>query len=325
MATIGSLKGEGVVFEATDSSYFMIDVPVSNPVKVKDKCGKFISNPQLETKIIQVFPVSEKTGEIVEYYSKATPKKGHKFMIADVNDALEFRAIEAYNNMAGFVNNLVKAYRFEVINLKGHNETVQEYTTRNANYISKMMGLAAATNFYMLRGNGIDANCASRYLMINSDAEKFAKDVFKKNNYTDASVSFVLAVQGIWGNAEKKIYKDGELKGYNSSYGKDLQIIIDFLVNLRNNSKGRIEWTERKCTIFAKYYHNQVRSKGIAVECDRLLKYLSNNPKKAFGTTCKACGEMKKGYIDRINEIGKSGSEETWPNLYIEISSESGF
>ena len=68
---------------------------------MKDKCGKFISNPQLETKIIQVFPGKRKDwgdcGIILRQ-----PKKGHKFMIAESNDALEFRAIEAYNNMAGF-------------------------------------------------------------------------------------------------------------------------------------------------------------------------------------------------------------------------------
>lgn len=322
---LGALKGEEVFYQTTNSDIFEVGSPVKNPTRVKDLCTALINNPKATTKIIQAVLVNKETKKLVDYYSCETPKEDHVLLIPDPNDVITFLATKAYNDTVGHMSGTLIAYKYEIINLKGHKESIQEFTSRRANYVSKVIGLQTATEFFMLRGNGISKNSAVQYLMIHNNAEKFMNLVFGKLNYTNTTVSVVLAILGLWSNMDKKEYKTGGFNKYNNVFINDLVIIADFLVNLRNISAGRLDLTEGKCYAFSKFYHTTVRSKGSVFDCNRVITFFKNYPDKAIGTTCKVCGELIPGYIDRINDIGVRGKSESWENIYLEISKEPNF
>jgi hypothetical protein len=322
---LGTLKGEETIYQTTNPDIFEVGSPVKNPVRIKDLCTALINNPKAATKVIQVILVNKVTKKLVDYYSCETPKEDHIFLIPDPNDVITFLATKSYNDSAGHLSGTLIAYKYEIVDLKGHKETIQEFTSKRANYVSKAIGLQTATEYFMLRGNGISKNSAVQYLMIHNNAEKFMNHVFGRLNYTNTTVSVVLAVLGLWSNTDKKEYKTGKFNKYNNVFINDLVTIADFLVNLRNLSAGRLDLTEGKCYEFSKFYHTTVRINGGTFDCSRFITFFNNYPSKALGTTCKGCGDLIPGYIDRINNIGVRGKGETWENICLEISKEPNF
>ena len=324
LTVYGAVPGESTMYETTDEKMFVVDEIVSNPMVVRKLVDKYTKNPLLSTETIQVYPVDEESKKPVSYYSEAVPRPGHKFMLVGGNSALQFYAITRYNNSIGVNTNKLKAIQFVVIDLKSHKEKPQEFAIIKANQVSKKAGLAELTRYYSVNGS---ANPKSQieYNYLHQDAETSSHAFFGTRNYTDATVNFILAVQGIWNSTERKEFKEGNFSSYNHSFAADLPNIINFLISLQNNSRGRWKITNARAKNFAKFYHESVQLKKKAVDLNRVINFIVKNPNLAFGKACTNCNQLINGYVDRIDEIGKQGSTETWEKVYTDMSHEPNF
>lgn len=322
----GSLTGEGTVYQTLNELMFVVKEPIRNPKVVKDLTQMYIANPEVLPEVIQVFPVDAKTKKPVDYYSADTVQPGHKFMISGPNDAIVFKALGAYNKSVGALTNKLKYIRFEVINLKAHKETPYAFTTRKANSGSRRMNMLFATQYYMDGGGySLNKRTAASYLAMHVIAEQISTTMSGTRVYTNGTINFLCDAHGTWSTQHKKMYRQGEFNWYSRQCTADAASVVNFLVSLKSISRGRLELTWEKSSKLMRFYHELVRQNGGIFDFNRIINFFLNNPNKAFGQPCSNCGQLIKGYIDRINEVGTKNSIENWVDIHTDIIHEPNY
>lgn len=326
LTVYGSLPGE-VPYETMDHKIFVVDTSVRSIQAERKLLDKFVRNPQCSTRRIQVIPVDEKTHKPVDYYSEATPRPGHVFLIAKPNDAVLFNAIVRYNTSRGSITNKMMVIRYEIINLKGHKEKLFEFAARDANHSTKKTDYVCSVKYYNRPGLvGVDNSTCACYAGYENLAIYSATklNISGKGTYQNGDIKAVIIGQGDWTRGFCNNFKNGILKTFNTNLALETKDVIDFFADLITVSGGILHMRYQILTEFMKFYYEATHVNGMTVDLGRILKFVGNYPAKAHGHFCSNCGQLVAGYIDRFNNIGIDRSESI-SNIINDMTREPGF